>query len=53
MTASEGKNLCLIGVPEVAERDRGPESVLKKSLRTFLMWKGKQAFISRRQRDPP
>ena len=27
MTASGGKNLCLIGVPEGAERDRGPESV--------------------------
>ena len=27
MTASEGKNLHLIGVSEGAKRDRGPESV--------------------------
>ena len=31
MTASEGKkNLCLIGVPEDAKRDRGPESVFEQ-----------------------
>ena len=43
------KNLRLIGVPEGANRDRGPEMYLNKSqLRTFLTWEGKQAFRSRR-----
>ena len=30
MTASEGKNLHLIGVPEGSERDRGPESIFEQ-----------------------
>ena len=30
MTASEGKNLHLIGDPEGAERDRGPESIFEQ-----------------------
>ena len=30
MTASEGKNLHLTGVPEGAERDRGPESAFQQ-----------------------
>ena len=30
MTASEGKNLCSIGVPEGPERDRGPEYVFEQ-----------------------
>ena len=30
MTASEEKNLHWIGVPEGAERDRGPESVFEQ-----------------------
>ena len=32
MTASEGKNLCLIGVPENAWKDRGPESIFEQIL---------------------
>ena len=30
MTASKGKNLCLIGVPEGTERNRGPEYVFEQ-----------------------
>ena len=30
MTASAGKNLRLIGVPEGTDRDRGPESVFEQ-----------------------
>ena len=42
------KNLCLIGVPEGAKRDLGPEAYLNKSyLRTSLIWGGKQPFSSR------
>ena len=29
MRASEGKNLCLIGVPEGTERDTGPENIFE------------------------
>ena len=50
MTASEGKNLHLIGDPEDAERDRGSESIFEQiiELKTSLTWGGKQAFRSRR-----
>ena len=42
MTASEGKNLHLIGVPEGAERDRGPESVFEQIIvENYLTWGGK------------
>ena len=43
------KNLHLIGVPEGAEKDRGPEYVFEQILaESFLIWEGKQAFRSRR-----
>ena len=30
MIASEGKNLCIIGVPESAKRERRPESIFEQ-----------------------
>ena len=35
------KNLCLLGVPEGAERDRGPESVFEQIIaENFTIWEG-------------
>ena len=43
------KNLCLIGVPEGAERDRGTESIFEQIIaEKFPIWGGKQAFRCRR-----
>ena len=49
MTASEGQNLRLIGVPEGARRDRGQESIFEQTIaENFQTWGGKQAFRPRR-----
>ena len=43
------KNLCLIGVPEGAEKDRGPENIFEQIIaENFPNLGGKQAFGSRR-----
>ena len=48
------KKLRLIGVLEGAKGDRGPESVFEQFIaENFPKWGEKQAFKSRRQRDPP
>ena len=47
------KNLCLIGAPEGAKRDRGPESIFEQIIAENFPNLGKQAFRSRIWRDPP
>ena len=43
------KNLCLIGVPEDTERDRGPESVFEQIIaENFTKVERETAFRSRR-----
>ena len=55
MTASEGKNLCLIGVPEDAERDRGPESVFEQFIAENFPNLGRKTGIQIQEieRSPP
>ena len=55
MTASEGKNLCLIGIPEGADRDRGPESVFEQIIIENLPNLGGETgiMIQEIQKSPP
>ena len=55
MTASGGKNLHLIGVPEGAARDRGPETVFEQIIaENFPNW-GREIGIQIQEieRSPP
>ena len=54
MTASEGKNLHLIGDPEDAERDRGSESIFEQIIADNFPNLGRETGIQiRRYRGPP
>ena len=56
MTASEGKkNLHLIGVPDNAERDRGPESIFEQIIAENLPNLGRETGIQIQEieRSPP
>ena len=46
MIASEGKkNLCIIGVPEDSERDRGPENIFEQIMDENFPNLGREAGI--------
>ena len=55
MTASEGKNLHLIGDPEGAERDRGPESIFEQIIAENFPNLGRDTgiLIQEIERSPP
>ena len=54
MTASEGKkNLCLIGVPEGADRDRGLESVFEQIIAENVPNVGREIGIQIQEIDLP
>ena len=47
------KNLCLIGVPEGAERDRGPEYVFEQIIAENFPNLGRETGIQIQEIDPP
>ena len=55
MTASAGKNLCLIGVPEGTDRDRGPEGVFGQIIAENFPNLGRETGIQMKEveRSPP
>ena len=55
MTASKGKNLCLIGVQEGAKTDRGPESVFEQIIPENFPTLGRETgiHIQEIERFPP
>ena len=55
MTASEGKNLLIIGVPEGAKRARGPESIFEQMIAENFPNLGRETGIQIQEieRSPP
>ena len=55
MTASEGKNLYLIGVPGSTERHRGPESIIEQIIVENFPNLGRETGIQIQEieRSPP
>ena len=53
MTASEGKNLHLIGVPEGSERDRGPESIFEQIIAENFPNLGRETGIQIQETERP
>ena len=55
MIALEGKNLRIIGVPESAERDRGPETIFEQIIAENVPNLGRETGIQIQEveRSPP
>ena len=53
MTASAGKNLRLIGVPEGTDRDRGPEGVFGQIIAENFPYLGRETGIQIQEIDSP
>ena len=53
MTASAGKNLRLIGVPEGTDRDRGPEGVFGQIIAENFLYLGRETGIQIQEIDSP
>ena len=53
MIALEGKNLRIIGVPESAERDRGPETIFEQIIAENFPNLGRETGIQIQEIDPP